>query len=239
MKKIFISALLLLLVFALIGCTEGKLPVDPEPPVDFEPPPLLPSISFNTLEEMAAYVNERDSEKGMVEIIKKNGFLLEARYKGKPLQAYEVKEAKNELDLVFSLIYDTEYKYTAYQRRFETDEGVVGSLVVYYLDEANIEDARENPYRHYTGNYRQYSLEQALSSGWERKDLSIAGKEVIAFQSPFGLSINPNNDVEWLVFSWEDKFVVQIHFNKNDQKFGVMDFVKDLTFEMLPLKKGE
>jgi hypothetical protein len=182
---------------------------------------------------MAAYVNGQESEKGMAEIIRNNGFLLEAWYKGKPLQTYEVKGKEN----TFDLIYDTEYKYTAYQRRFETNEGVVGSLVVYYLDEANIEDARENLYRYATASFREDSLEQALSSGLKRKEMTIAGKEVITFYRPF--DADQPLIAEWMVFSWEDKFVVQVYFYKNDQGFGTEEFVKDLSFEMIPLKKGE
>ncbi|MCL2817990.1 MAG: hypothetical protein FWD39_06370 [Clostridiales bacterium] len=234
MKKLLITALMLALIFALAGCTEN--------PSSQEPPPLSEPISFNTLYEIMTFVNETDQDKyeagkykNMIEIIKKNGFLLEAQYKGEPLQTYEVKGKEN----TFDLFYNTKYKYTSYRRQFETKEGVIGSLTVYYIEEANIEDARENPYRYFAASFREDSLEQVLSYGLKRKELTVSGKEINAFQSPFGLTNNPNDDFEWMVFSWEDKFVVQVYFYKNDKGFGTEDFVKDLTFEMIPLKKGE
>ena len=140
----------------------------------------------------------------------------------------------------FNLYYDQRHNEVSYGRRFETDEGVVGVLAVYYLDEEDAEDARENPYRHYDWQSNHYSLEQALNYGLKRKDIVITEREIISYYRPFDAEQHPDLPVvEWMVFSWEDKFVVFIHFYKNEQGFGTEDFVKDLTFEMLPLNKGE
>ena len=256
MKRILISVLLLALVFSVSGCF--LFGGDPYSDLQMSGGSReYLSVGVQSMDELAAFINGTDPERlvdlvwpitptktaevyekgyyqSMIEAVKRNGFLLKPYYKGKLIELYD-----NRPDIKYKFVLEYEWgnEGAGYVFGAPVDGDFSGLITVYYLNEADAEDAKENPYRYLFGKKFERTLENVLKGGWQKKNIVIGGQETTAYLRPFGA--NSTDDREWMVFVYEEKFLVKIIFNayKNEDKFGSLDFVKDLTFEMIPLKK--
>jgi len=175
-----------------------------------------------------AEIYEQGHYQSMIEAVRRNGFLLEPYYKGRAVESYDIPRIINKFDLKYAHgVEGVGYGFMA-----PVDGDVTGIIRVYYLNEADEKDAKNNPYRYKYGKNTGMTLNQAKKAGWIKRDLMIGEKEVVAYWRPF----IEDNDVDWLTFVYEEKFLILMYFYGNEDGFGCLDFVKDLTFELIPLR---